>query len=159
MSLPLNIDFQQILLHLLNFSILSLGLYLLLYKPVENFMDKRAAYYLSLHNQAEAELKQAKDLKLHYDKRLDNLKTEIEEYREKAVIEAKKDAGELLKNAEAKASEIIENAKKAAQLEREKIIEGAQKEITAMIVSATEKILTESSSDSLDQFLNSVKKE
>ena len=32
--MPLNIDWQQILLHLLNFAILFAGLWLLLYKPV-----------------------------------------------------------------------------------------------------------------------------
>ena len=41
MNLPLNIDFQQILLHLLNFVILAGGLYLLLYKPVNKFIKKR----------------------------------------------------------------------------------------------------------------------
>ena len=45
MNIPLNIDWQQILLHLLNFSVLTLGLYLLLYKPVKNFMEERAEYY------------------------------------------------------------------------------------------------------------------
>lgn len=39
MNIPLNIDWQQILLHLFNFSILVGGLYLLLFKPVKNFMD------------------------------------------------------------------------------------------------------------------------
>ena len=43
MSLPLNIDFQQILLHMLNIVLLFGGLYLLLYKPVKKFMDERAA--------------------------------------------------------------------------------------------------------------------
>ena len=39
MNLPLNIDFQQIALHLLNFVILAGGLYLLLYNPLKNFMS------------------------------------------------------------------------------------------------------------------------
>ena len=43
--MPLNIDFQQIFLHLFNFIILALGLYLLLYRPVVAFMDKRQAHY------------------------------------------------------------------------------------------------------------------
>lgn len=38
--MPLNIDWQQILLHLLNFLILGVGLYLLLYKPVRKFMKR-----------------------------------------------------------------------------------------------------------------------
>ena len=40
MNIPLNIDWQQILLHLLNFVILAGGLYLLLYQPVKAFMEK-----------------------------------------------------------------------------------------------------------------------
>ena len=43
--MPLNIDWQQILLHLLNFAILAGGLYFLLYKPVKQFMAKREAHY------------------------------------------------------------------------------------------------------------------
>ena len=43
MSIPLNIDWQQILLHLFNFAILAGGLYLLLYKPVKRFMEQREA--------------------------------------------------------------------------------------------------------------------
>ena len=39
--MPLNIDWQQILLHLLNFAILAGGLYFLLYAPVKSFMAKR----------------------------------------------------------------------------------------------------------------------
>ena len=39
--MPLNIDFQQILLHMLNFVILFAGLSLLLYTPVRRFLQKR----------------------------------------------------------------------------------------------------------------------
>ena len=44
MNIPLNIDWQQILLHLLNFVILAGGLYLLLYQPVKAFMEKPYFY-------------------------------------------------------------------------------------------------------------------
>ena len=43
--MPLNIDWQQILLHLLNFVILFAGLWLLLYKPVKKFMNGRREKY------------------------------------------------------------------------------------------------------------------
>ena len=45
MDIPLNINWQQILLHLFNFAILFAGLYFLLYKPVKKFMEKREKYY------------------------------------------------------------------------------------------------------------------
>lgn len=43
--MPLNIDWQQILLHWMNLAILTGGLYFLLYKPVKQFMEKREAHY------------------------------------------------------------------------------------------------------------------
>ena len=45
--MPLNINWQQILLHLLNLVILIVGLYLILYKPVKKFMKKRNVTYAS----------------------------------------------------------------------------------------------------------------
>ena len=48
MNIPLNIDWQQILLHFFNFSILVGGLYLLLFKPVKRFMEKREKHYADM---------------------------------------------------------------------------------------------------------------
>ena len=63
MNIPLNIDWQQILLHLFNFTILAGGLYLLLYRPVKEFMKKRDAYYQGINDQAEQLKQQADQLK------------------------------------------------------------------------------------------------
>ena len=40
--MPLNIDWQQILLHALNLSLLVGGLYALLFKPVKRYLDARS---------------------------------------------------------------------------------------------------------------------
>jgi F-type H+-transporting ATPase subunit b len=56
MNLPLNIDIQQILLHLLNFTILFGILYFLLYSPVKKFMEKREQYYKDMDAEAKGEL-------------------------------------------------------------------------------------------------------
>ena len=62
--MPLNIDWQQILLHWMNLAILTGGLYFLLYDPVKRFMEKREAYYRSLDEEA------AKKLQEYYQKNL-----------------------------------------------------------------------------------------
>ena len=62
MNLPLNIDFQQILLHLFNFAILGFGLYILLYKPVKDFLEKRQEHYEAMDAEARAALEKAKEL-------------------------------------------------------------------------------------------------
>ena len=54
MNIPLNIDWQQILLHFFNFSILVGGLYLLLFKPVKRFMEKREKHYADMEAAAVA---------------------------------------------------------------------------------------------------------
>ena len=43
--MPLNIDLLQILLHAFNFLILAGGLSLILFKPVEKFLNERKEYY------------------------------------------------------------------------------------------------------------------
>ena len=63
-GVPLNIDWRQILLHLLNFVILFAVLYFLLYKPVKNYGEKRKKHYADLDaaakdKDAEAEAKKA----------------------------------------------------------------------------------------------------
>ena len=70
MNIPLNIDWQQILLHLFNFSILAGGLYLLLYRPVKDFMRKREEYYQSMDEQARQDRASAQALQQEYQARL-----------------------------------------------------------------------------------------
>ena len=55
-GVPLNIDWQQILLHLFNFTILFGALYILLYKPVRDFMENREAHYAEMDSKAEQAL-------------------------------------------------------------------------------------------------------
>ena len=57
--MPLNINFQQILLHMFNFVILAFGLYMLLYKPVVAFMKKREDHFADLEKQAQTSCSRA----------------------------------------------------------------------------------------------------
>ena len=61
MNIPLNIDIQQILLHLVNFAILFIILYLVLYKPVKKFMVKREEYYANMDQEAKDKLAAARE--------------------------------------------------------------------------------------------------
>lgn len=138
--MPLNIDFQQIFLHLFNFIILATGLYLLLYRPVVAFMDKRRAHYEELDRQA-AEKNAAAQQKLdEYDARLKAADEEIQRRTADAnrQFEAKKQ--ERLQRAQAQADQLIEEARKAADRERAAMLAGAKKDIAEMVVSAAGKL-------------------
>ena len=77
MNIPLNIDWQQILLHFFNFSILVGGLYLLLFKPVKSFMAKREKHYADMESAAVAREKDTEELKAEMAKREAAFDTEL----------------------------------------------------------------------------------
>lgn len=87
-NIPLNIDWQQILLHFFNFSILVGGLYLLLFKPVKNFMDKREKHYADMESAAVDREKDTEALKAAMAQREAALDAELEEKRAAAAQEA-----------------------------------------------------------------------
>lgn len=157
--MPLNIDWQQILLHLFNFVILFAILYFLLYKPVKQFMDKRTEYYKKLDDEANANLAESEKVKAEYTQRLSNAEAEIAESRETARRELAVSLDTRKKQAEEEASKIIADARSAARQEREKILKEAQGEIADMVTTATEKIVSGSdTSDAFDQFLRATQR-
>ena len=150
--MPLNIDWQQILLHLFNFSLLSLGLYILLYKPVKNFMDARTAYYEGLEKETEVRLANAKELEEEKQKELDNVHAEMDEVREKILKESQEQAKQNIESSKEQGKHIIEQAKQNANKEHEAIINDAKKEIRQMAITATEKIVAKDQ-DIFDEFI------
>lgn len=157
--MPLNIDWQQILLHLFNFIILFAVLYFLLYKPVKQFMDKRTEYYKKLDDEASANLAASERAKEEYTKKLASVDDEISSRKEKArkVLDAANAA--KIKQVQDEAARIIVDARQAAERERAKILNGAQNEIADMVASATEKIIFQfGTSESYEQFLAEVER-
>lgn len=157
--MPLNIDWQQILLHLFNFVILFSILYFLLYKPVKEFMDKRTEYYKNLDDEARDKLAQAENAREEYQKKLANAEDEISAQKKKAHIEIEKANAALIKHAEQKAEKIVADARKNIEYDRAKMLKEAQTEITDMVAGAAEKLVAQSTtSQAFDQFLESAKR-
>ena len=136
MNIPLNIDWQQILLHFFNFSILVGGLYLLLFKPVKRFMEKREKHYADMEAAAVAEEKRAAAAK------------EAE-----AFAQQQRDA------AKAQADKILSDAKDAAESERQKIVAEANREAVAIAEDAMEKLMAAQTAQAYDAFVNAAKEE
>lgn len=154
MNVPLNIDWQQILLHLLNFVILFAILYFLLYEPVKKFMDNRTQYYRNIDNEAKKNLQQAQDAKKEYAAKLRSADAEIEKKRQAAYQEISESTAKSMLAAKQDAENIILDARKKAESERDKILKNAQSEITEMVTDATEKLVLQlGTSESYEQFL------
>lgn len=158
MNLPLNIDIQQIFLHLFNFVILTGGLYILLYKPVKDFMEKRTAYYENLDKEANEKLKEAEKLKEDYQNQLKNMESEIAEAKSKATRETQKQCDAELYAAKKQAAKLVTGAQLEAEKERARILADAQKDIAELATTATKKMLYRSVSEAYDQFLAGVER-
>lgn len=153
MNIPLNIDWQQILLHLLNFVILAGGLYLLLYKPVKAFMERRQAYYQDIDAQAAKKLRDAEQMEASCQAKLNAVDEAVAKKRAAAQHETDQMIQQQLSDARVQADHIIANAHAAAQREHDKALAAAQDELKELAVTATEKLILQSKGDVYDQFL------
>lgn len=154
MSIPLNIDWQQILLHLFNFAILAGGLYLLLYRPVKKFMEQRQAHYESMHQQAQQDREQAEKLKAEYEDKLSQVETAITQRKAEAEQELSQLRSQRVAEAKQEAEAILAKARESAKREREELVSSASKELVDMAVTAAEKIALGADGDPYEQFLN-----
>ena len=139
--MPLNINYQQILLHLFNFVILAAGLYLLLYKPVFAFMQKRQDHYAEMERQAAEKEAAAQSALDAYNQRLKTADEEIQRRAAMSGQQADAEKQERLQRAQEQADKLLDAARAAARQERETILESAQKDIAEMVVSAAEKLV------------------
>ncbi len=158
-GVPLNIDFQQILLHLLNVAILFAILYFLLYKPVKNFIDKRKQEYKDIDDATNSKMKEAEDLKEAYDAKLKQADDEIKTMKSEAAKAMNDRAIASEQKAKEESAQIIARAKSQAESEKRMIIEQAHDQVTDIASEAARKVLFKDSSAAFDSFLKTVEDE
>ncbi len=153
----LGIDWRLFSAQLINFSILLLILYKFAYKPVLKMLDDRTGKIEKGLADAEESQKKLK---------------EIEEKEKMVLVDAKKQAKDIIKKAEEQAQinkaefvviaqeesdKIIEKAKKVAAEEKGKMVSEVKTEISALVAVAVEKIVDEKMNDTKDaQIINEV---
>ena len=157
--MPLNIDFQQIFLHLLNFTILFAALDFLLYRPVKAFMDARAAGYAEMDRQARETLEEAERVKADYEQKLAEASSEIRRQKEEAQQASIAAAEEQRQQAQAVGAHLLAQARTEARLEKEHILREAREEIDEMVAAAAEKLILDNTSAAYEQFLDAAGKE
>ena len=150
--MPLNIDWQQILLHWMNLAILTGGLYFLLFKPVKQFMEKREAYYQERDEEAAGKLAEAERIKAEYQAKLDAADEEIRQSRAKAQQAVQQSAEEQLSRVQTQAQQILTHARAEAEHDREEILRSSQRELRKLASEATKRLALER--DPFDQFLD-----
>lgn len=154
MSIPLNIDWQQILLHLFNFAILAGGLYLLLYRPVKQFMEQRQAHYQDMDRAAEQKKEQVDRLNTEYQEKLSQVDAAIARKKADAEQELEQLRAQQVAAARQEADRILAKAQESAKRERAELMEKASRELVDAAVATAEKIALGAGGDPYEQFLN-----
>ena len=157
MNLPLNIDFRQILLHMLNLVILAFGLYFILYKPVKEFAEKRRKMYENVDNEAKEKLKKAEEIKKEYEEKLAAADEEIKKKKEKTEALLNAESERIIEDAGKEAEDILLKARKQAEYESKEAVRRANREISELTAVAAGKIIYGSTSEAFDAFLESAK--
>lgn len=151
--MPLNINFQQILLHAFNFLILAVGLYLLLYRPVTKFMEQRRAHYADMEKAAIEKQNKLSELQQEYDERLKKVDEEIKDLHAQAMSKLNEESRISAENAKQQAQEIIAAAQRQAAAEKEKAVRSTRREIAEMVADAAQKLLIQKSGPENDSAL------
>ena len=151
--MPLNIDLQQICLHLFNFTLLLAILYFLLYQPVKDFMAKREAYYADMEHKAQEALDRAREAQTACEEKLAQADEETPRRGSDAPRPAAPAADARLALAEAEAGRILERARADAQAERQRAAGEARREVSDMVMAAVEKLVLADTAAAYDQFL------
>lgn len=151
--MPLNINFQQVFLHMLNFVLLFGAMYFLLYQPVKKFMDAREEKYKERDRVSGEKLSEAEACKAEYEKKLAEVTAEIETKKAQAHEELARELDAQRAEAQRTADAIVEKGRKTAMNEREKILREAEGEISEMVSAAAEKLVLQSTSEAYEQFL------
>ena len=159
MNIPLNIDWQQILLHLFNFVLLAGGLYLLLYRPVKDFMKKREDHYAQMAQEAEKDRQEARQMVQDYKEKLADIDQEITGRKQAAQKELDQLREQELAQTRKQADTILAQAHAATQQEHNAMLAKASKELTGLVVTAAERIALKSQGDPYEQFLDLVERE
>ena len=159
MTIPLNIDWQQILLHLFNFAILVGGLYLLLYNPVKKFIKKREEHYVQVDQEAEGKRQEAAELAEQHRVRLQEVDKEIALKKAEAQKEIDSMREEQLAEAQKQAEAILGQAKAAAEQERQEIMDQMSDQLKDLVLNAAEKIMLKDQKDPYQQFLDLAERE
>ena len=150
--MPLNIDWQQILLHWMNLVILAGGLYFLLYWPVKKFIAKREEHYKDLEQQADDKIAQAQQLQTQYGEKLAAADEEIHQARAKAQQAVEQSTQEQLELARAQAEQIVAQARAQADRIKEQAVHDSQDEIRRLAETAAGRLALQK--DPFDQFLD-----
>jgi F-type H+-transporting ATPase subunit b len=143
----LDINISTILAEILNFLVIVVVLYFVLFKPTMKRIEKRAKEKEVLLKQAEEKEKLAEDKLFKIEERLSNIDTEIEERLQAAYQQAQEESETLLEETEIEAEKILKEAENEAAKRQKQEIEQLQSDLVETILDICGEVLKKTTPD------------
>jgi len=155
----LDIDLVTILAEIINFLVLAVALYFLLFKPSIKRINQRSAEKEALLAETRFKDQQAEQKLIEVEKRLSSIDTEIEARLEEAFQQAKDESSSLLEITQKEAEKILSEAENEAAKRQKQEMEELRGNLVDTILSISGQILLkttpEVTHDNLVEELNS----
>ncbi len=156
----LNIDLGTILAQVINFLVLAVALYFLLFKPIVKRMNARAQEREGLLEEARTKEAEASVKLAEIDLRLKNIDNEIETRLEEAYKQAQANSEALLEMTHKEAERILGEAEQEAAKRQQREVEQLQEELVNSILDISSKVLSKTAPDVIhDNFIEELTRE
>lgn len=143
----LDIDLVTILAEIINFLVLAVVLYFLLFKPMVKRIDDRAFEKETLLAKAQENERKAEEKLAELEKRLSHIDSEIETRLQEAYRQAQSDSESLLEATQKEAEKILNEAENEAIKRQKQEMEELQGELVDTILSISGQVLTKTVPD------------
>ena len=135
-----SVDFTLVV-QWLNFAVLVLILYMILFKPLVKFIDERNAKLKDDIETAEKNRTASESLHSEYRAKLAELRSEAVKHVENAKRKAGEERAIILKEAQVEAGRIMEGSRKEVQFEAEKVKQELKQELSSLVINCTSQVL------------------
>lgn len=148
-----DIDIWVLISQTINFLILFWVLNRFLFTPVSQVISKRRDEVVKAKEDATAEYDEAKRLKAECQKRLDNIKDEMEALKKQKIAETNDKVNSIMVKAQNDATNLKEEVELEVFMERQKAWVQLRSDVVQLATSAAEKIIEESLDDEMHRKL------
>lgn len=149
----LDIDLTTILAEILNFLVVAIALYFLLFKPTVKRIEKRANEKEKILANAQQKEEEAEEKLAMVEQRLADIDNEIEARLEEAYQKAQSESQALLDETQKEAERIIRDAEKEAEKRQRLEMEELHQELVDTILKISAEVLSKTTPDKTHEIL------
>lgn len=131
----------EIIMQILNFGVLLWLLKKFLYKPMQNYLDKRAEEIQSEHDNAEKLRKESEEALLNAKEEMEKVRVDAKKILDNTLASAENEKLKIMEDAESKVSNMFKAGKQSLESEIKKARQELKDQIADISVDIAKKIL------------------